>query len=95
MDILSVGQIDTQGMAAADLQNLVDKSRFMPQVGGSQSRAQFVSLWLGTVLTAPDKQRPVSPQQQTFQPARPLSRLSTSAYPPTDNILDKAGNVSS
>ncbi len=32
-----------------------------------------VSLWLGTVLTAPDKQRPLLPQQRTFQLARPLS----------------------
>ncbi len=30
------------------------------------------SFWLGTVLTAPDKQRPPAPKQQTFQPARPL-----------------------
>ncbi len=33
-----------------------------------------VCCWLGTVLTAPDKQRPLYPQQQTLQPACPLSR---------------------
>ena len=29
-----------------------------------------VRFWLGTVLTAPDKQRLLLPQQPTFQPAR-------------------------
>ena len=33
-----------------------------------------VRLWLGTVLTGPDKQRPLYPRQQTLQPACPLSR---------------------
>ena len=32
-----------------------------------------VRFWLGTVLTAPDKQRLLLPQQETFQPPRPLS----------------------
>ncbi len=31
-----------------------------------------VRFWLGTVLTAPDKQRPLYPRQQTMQPACPL-----------------------
>ncbi len=33
---------------------------------------QHVSSWLGTVLTAHDKQRLLLPQQPTFQPACPL-----------------------
>jgi hypothetical protein len=32
-----------------------------------------VRFWLRTVLTAPDKQSPLYPQQQTSKPARPLS----------------------
>ncbi len=32
-----------------------------------------VRCWLGTVLTGPDKQRLLLPQQPTFQPACPLS----------------------
>ena len=34
---------------------------------------QNVRLWLQAVLTAPDKQRPLFPQQRTFQPPLPLS----------------------
>ncbi len=46
-----------------------------------------VSSWLRTVLTAPDKQRPVFPQQPTFQVARPLSSRLRLLYPQEQTSL--------
>jgi len=48
---------------------------------GSWPKGRDFRFWLGTVLTAPDKLRPLYPQQQTLQPACPLSRRWRPLYP--------------
>ncbi len=45
------------------------------------SRQSNDRFWLRTVLTTPDKQRPLYPRQPTLQPACPLSRRWRPLYP--------------
>ncbi len=53
----------------------------------ANSRAFFVGFWLGTVPTAPDKQRLLLPQQPTFQPAGPHSRRVRPLHPQQQTFL--------